>query len=248
MSLPDSQAAPGRARRMWAAACLAAGFLAAGCATTPVALDKPQEVRSLEVSIKDVPPMEAYYYRRQPPGVLGYLGTAAFMGSNIYRSWADSEWTERYRPHARMIKPAEEVMGPFLESLKKAGVFRRVDIHKVGEAPTDATLYDAKVEILLDRWGMTYAAEGKVSAEVVVEGRMRPYKGEELLWRRRIVETDGARTEMERLAEDGRLVEDSLRRTLRAAGVDLARDLLIPYQGSSQPAQAPKELLPPPEM
>ncbi len=235
-----SPRALGRTRLRWAAAALMVA-LAAGCAPGPLPFEGPLDIRTVEVTVKEVPPAEVYYHRRQPPGVLGYLGTAAFMGSTVYRSWADSQQTEAVGPSLTAVNAAEEVVGPFVEALRKSGVFRRVDVRRAGQDSGLQGPYDGFIELLVDRWGMTYATEGQVSAEVVVEGRMRTARaGEELLWRRRIVETDGARTELEALGEEGQRVEGQVRRTLRAAGLDLARDLLKPLQRLQ-----PKPLLPP---
>jgi hypothetical protein len=197
----------------------------------------------VEVTIKEVPTPEVYYNRRQPPGVLGYLGTAAFMGSTIYRSWADSEKTQEVVQDLRNLEAMEAFVKPFAQTLKDSGFFRRVDVKKADQ-PSRAVLYDAFIELLVDRWGLTYASEGQVAAEVVAVGRMRsPRKGEELLWRRRMVQTDGTRINLAKLSEEGGKAEDALRKTMTATGIDLARDLLKPLTGSTSP-QA-KELLPP---
>jgi hypothetical protein len=234
-----SPTAPGPARMWRAAALLAAGVVLGGCATKPLPYSGPIDVKSVEVSIQEVPPPEVYYHRRQPPGVLGYLGTAAFMGSTIYRSWADSEKTDEVVSYLKRIEPTEEVVGSFVKTLREARVFRRVDHRGASRAGGP---HDAFIELMIDRWGLTYATEGQVAAEVVVVGRMRPTRqGEELLWRRRIVETDGARLNLEGLDAAGQVAQDALRRTLRAAGVDLANDLL----GPQKPPPKPKELLPP---
>lgn len=239
-----SSTPPGRLGR--AAALLAAGFLLAGCAPTPLPYSGPVDIKTLEVTVKEPPRGEVYYHRRKPPGVLGYLGTAAFMGSSIYRSWADSEKTQAISGHIRSIDPARELVVPFVETLRDARVFRRIEVRSAGEVsslPPEAPVHDAYIEILVDRWGMTYATEGKLSAEVVVEGRMRPSRGgEELLWRRRVVETDGARLDAEGLATAGPEAQEAILRTLRAAGVDLARDLLGPME--TQPKG--QRLIPPP--
>jgi hypothetical protein len=236
---------PGRLGR--AAAFLAAGLFLSGCAAKPLPYSGPIDIRSLEVTIKEAPPGEVYYNRRKPPGVLGYLGTAAFMGSTIYRSWADSEKTQEVSSPLRVINPNEEVVTTFVRALREAGVFRRVDVRRPAEAaslPAEAAIYDAYIELMVDRWGLTYATEGKLSAEVVVEGRMRPSRGDEnLLWRRRVVETDGARLEMDALASNQPAAKEALLRTLRAAGADLARDLLKPMKPLQQ-----RDLIPPPGM
>jgi hypothetical protein len=54
---------------------------------------------------------------------------------------------------------------------------------------------------------------------------MHPAKSEKLIWRRELVETGGARATLEELANNGEVMRAALRRTLRAAAADLARDL-----------------------
>lgn len=242
MRRPSSLSCPVPARLGRLAALVAALVLGAGCAPSPLPYSAPLDIRAVEVTIKEVPPAEVYYNRRQPPGVLGYLGTAAFMGSTIYRSWADSEKTEEVVQDLRNLEAMDSFVKPFAETLRESGFFRRVDVKRAGQ-PSRAVLYDAFIELLVDRWGLTYASEGQLAAEVVAVGRMRsPRKGEELLWRRRMVQTDGTRISLAKLAEEGPKAEEALRKTMRATGIDLARDLLKPITGSTPKA---KELLPP---
>ena len=218
-----------------AAAGLAAGLLLGGCAPSPVAFHGSTDVRSVEVTVAEVPPVEVYYHRNQPPGVLGYLGTAAFMASNVYRAIADSQKTQKLQPRIQGLQPSEEIIGPFLVELRRAGVFRRVvrrGADRLGGPPPDAI-----IEIDVERWGPTYASEEELSAQVVVVGRMRPARVEKLLWRRRIVETDGARATFDKLTADAEALASALRRALRAAGADLARDLAAGLK--------PQHLLPP---
>ena len=227
-----------------AAASLAAGLFLAGCAPKPVAFRGPKDVRVVEVEVAEAPPMEVYYYRRQPPGIVGYLGTAALMGSTIYRSWADSRKTERLKPHVRKLKPAEELLVPFIEALRASGAFRRVSRRG---ADGRSGVVDARIELMIDRWGLTYATEGKLWAEAVVEGRMRSVRGEALFWRLRMVETDGTQSDLESLAADGKALRAALRRTLQAAAKDLARDLLKGLKPArpTSTTPSPQDLLPP---
>lgn len=213
---------------------LAAAFLLlAGCAPSPVAFGGSTDVRVVEVAVAEVPPLEVYYHRNKPPGVLGYLGTAAFMASNVYRAIADSQKTAQLRPRLTRLKPEEEIVGPFVAELRRSGVFRRVDRRGAGEAGGPPA--DAVIEIEVVRWGPTYASEEELAAQVVVVGRMRPARAEKLLWRRKIVETDGARATFEKLSADGEALRAAFRRILRAAGADLARDLAAGLAGAPKP-------------
>ncbi|MCH6567543.1 MAG: hypothetical protein IH801_04150 [Nitrospinae bacterium] len=77
----------GRIRR--AASTLAAGLILSGCASSkPVSFRGPTDIRSVEVALADLPPMEAYYHRRHPPppGLLGMLGATpyTFTGLTIW--------------------------------------------------------------------------------------------------------------------------------------------------------------------
>ncbi len=218
----------GRIRR--AVAALAASLILSGCASSgPVAFHGSMDIRSVEVALADLPPMETYYYRRHPPGRWRFLEAApyTFMPLTMYRTWADDKETELLKPHLLKLDAAGEMTASFVETLRQARVFRRVDPRGAQGALGSGGPYDARIDLEVDRWGFTYATEGKLSAEVVVVGRMHPSAsgGEKLIWRRELVETDGARATLEELANNGEVMRAALRRTLRAAAADLARDL-----------------------
>ncbi|MCH7921613.1 MAG: hypothetical protein IH975_01100 [Nitrospinae bacterium] len=216
----------GRIRR--AVAALAAGLFLSGCGSSkPVSFRGPTDIRSVEVALADLPPMEAYYHRRHPPGRWSFLGATpyTFMPLTMYRSWADDKETEQLKPHLLKLDAGGEMLASFVETLRQAGVFRRVERRGAQGAFGSGGLYDARIDLEVDRWGFTYATEGKLAAEVVLVGRMRPAQGEKLLWRRELLETDGARATLEELANNGEVMRAALRRTLRAAAADLARDL-----------------------
>ncbi len=216
----------GRIRR--AVAALAASLILSGCASSgPVAFHGSMDIRSVEVALADLPPMETYYYRRHPPGRWSFVGATpyTFMPLTMYRSWADDKETEQLKPHLLKLDAAGEMTTSFVETLRQARVFRRVDPRGAQGALGSGGPYDARIDLEVDRWGFTYATEGKLSAEVVVVGRMHPAKSEKLIWRRELVETGGARATLEELANNGEVMRAALRRTLRAAAADLARDL-----------------------
>ncbi len=216
----------GRIRR--AVAALAASLFMSGCASSnPVAFHGPTDIRSVEVALADLPPMEVYYHRKQPPGFLGSLHAATRTVSAIYQSWADSEKTEQLKPHLVNLDAGEEMATPFIETLRNAGVFRRVQRRGAQWASGFGGPPDALIEIEVERWGFIYVVEEELSAQVVLVGRMRPSAsgGEKLIWKRRLAETDGARADLEELANNGEVMRAALRRTLRAAAADLARDL-----------------------
>ncbi len=216
----------GRIRR--AVAALAASLILSGCASSgPVAFHGSMDIRSVEVALADLPPMETYYYRRHPPGRWRFLEAApyTFMSLTMYRSWADDKETELLKPHLLKLDAAGEMTTSFVETLRQARVFRRVDPRGAQGTFGSGGPYDARRDLEVDRWGFTYATEGKLSAEVVVVGRMHPAKSEKLIWRRELVETGGARATLEELANNGEVMRAALRRTLRAAAADLARDL-----------------------
>ena len=216
----------GRIRR--GVAALAAGLFLSGCASSsPVAFHGSMDIRSVEVALADLPPMEAYYHRRHPPGRWSFLGATpyTFMPLTMYRSWADDKETEQLKPHLLGLDPAVEMTASFVETLRQTRVFRRVERRGAQGALGSGGPYDARIDLEVDRWGFTYATKGKLAAEVVVVGRMRPAKSEKLIWRRELVETDGARVTLEELANNGEIMRAALRRTLRAAAADLARDL-----------------------
>ena len=216
----------GRIRR--AVAALAASLILSGCASSgPVAFHGSMDIRSVEVALADLPPMETYYYRRHPPGRWSFVGATpyTFMPLTMYRSWADEKDTEQLKPHLLKLDAAGEMTASFVETLRQTRVFRRVDPRGAQGALGSGGPYDARIDLEVDRWGFTYATEGKLSAEVVVVGRMHPAKSEKLIWRRELVETGGARATLEELANNGEVMRAALRRTLRAAAADLARDL-----------------------
>jgi hypothetical protein len=137
--------------------------------------------------------------------------------------------------HIEDLKAGELVADSFMGALRQARVFERLVRAGLDQ---EGSVADARIELVIDRWGFSYATEGKVSAEVVVEARMRPAQGGELLWRRRLVVTDGARWSVEELDLEGGKLRAALLKTLRAAGQDLARDLI----GKGSPTRG---LLPP---
>ncbi|MCZ6700305.1 MAG: hypothetical protein O7B80_01480 [bacterium] len=218
----------GRIRR--AVAALAASLILSGCASSgPVAFHGSMDIRSVEVALADLPPMETYYYRRHPPGRWSFVGATpyTFMPLTMYRSWADEKDTEQLKPHLLKLDAAGEMTASFVETLRQTRVFRRVDPRGAQGTFGSGGPYDARIDLEVDRWGFTYATEGKLSAEVVVVGRMHSSAsgGEKLIWRRELVETGGARATLEELANNGEVMRAALRRTLRAAAADLARDL-----------------------
>ncbi len=218
----------GRIRR--GVAALAASLVLSGCASSsPVAFHGPMAIRSVEVTLADLPPMETYYHRRHPPGRWRFLGATpyTFMSLTMYRSWADEKETEQLKPHLLKLDAAGEMTTSFVETLRQARVFRRVERRGAQGALGSGGPYGARIDLEVDRWGFTYATEGKLSAEVVVVGRMHlsASGGEKLIWRRELVETGGARANLEELANNGEVMRAALRRTLRAAAADLARDL-----------------------
>ncbi len=213
-----------------AVAALATCLILSGCASSgPVAFHGSTDIRSVEVALADLPPMESYYHRRHPPGRWSFVGATpyTFMPLTMYRSWADDKETEQLKPHLLKLDAAGEMTTSFVQTLRQAGVFRRVDLRGAQGALGSGGPYDARIDLEVDRWGFTYATEGKLSAEVVVLGRMHPSAsgGEKLIWRRELVETGGARATLEELANNGEVMRAALRRTLRAAAADLARDL-----------------------